>query len=302
MKFQTMSLLAGNHICNAACPFCVSRMTDANGIDKASTINRINLKKAIQLAHLGGVTSVIITGKGEPTLYPNHVLEYLIELNSSNGFPFIELQTNGWLINEDTIPSKFSFIGDTAVDVLKRWGNLGLTTIMISNVGYDMELNRKTYFPKRKEYIDIQRVVDRCHEAGLIVRYTTVGINGGIDNPESFDELIKFCDKTGIEQLTWRPVSKTTDSVTNDITVNEWVQENGITVEQHTALKQHVIKNGTKLYDLVHGATVYDYKGQNVCMSTCLTSDPDIETIRQLIFHPDGKLFTDWQYKGSRLL
>lgn len=297
MEFQTMSLVAGNHICNARCPFCVSRMTHEHDIKgKAADINLRNLRKAIQLAKEGGVTSVLITGKGEPTLYPEHITEYLMELDNAGGFPFIELQTNAWLFEQ----TRFKDV--IVEELLKKWHRLGLTTIMISNVGYDMELNHKTYFPKQKKYLDIQKVVDLCHKIGFIVRYTTVGIKGGIDSAADFDKLVEFCQMVGIEQLTWRPVAKTIDAESEDMSVNEWVSDNGLGINISEAIYQYVEENGTKLYDLVHGAAVFDYKGQNVCISSCLTHDPDEKTIRQLIFHPDGKLFTDWQYAGSRLL
>ena len=53
---------------------------------------------------------------------------------------------------------------------------------------------------------------------------------------------------------------------------------------------------------LMHGATVYDVAGQNVCLSNCLTVGKTDEDIRQLIFFPDGKISYDWQHEGARLL
>lgn len=63
-----------------------------------------------------------------------------------------------------------------------------------------------------------------------------------------------------------------------------------------------VAKDGTLLYNLVHGAKVYDYQGMNLCLTNCLTHDANEDTVRQLIFYPNGRLYTDWQYKGSILL
>jgi len=114
------------------------------------------------LADKGGVTNVIITGKGEPTLYPEHLHEYLNALD--NKFPFIELQTNGWVLAQD------SYKGCKTETTLEWWAEQGMTTVMISNCGYDSELNRQIYFPRQKEYIDLKKVVDRVHEAGMMVR------------------------------------------------------------------------------------------------------------------------------------
>lgn len=42
--------------------------------------------------------------------------------------------------------------------------------------------------------------------------------------------------------------------------------------------------------------------GQNLCVSTCLTLDPQEPELRQIIFWPNGRLTYDWQYQGAILL
>ena len=42
-----------------------------------------------------------------------------------------------------------------------------------------------------------------------------------------------------------------------------------------------------------HGAYVYDYNGQNICVSDCLTVEPNSDEIRTLIYYADGKLMFD---------
>jgi MoaA/NifB/PqqE/SkfB family radical SAM enzyme len=266
---------------------------------KAEEINHHNLQKAIQLAEKGDVTNVIITGKGEPTLYPEHIDTYMYALDGK--FPFVELQTNGSILVED------SYKGKSTTEYLSEWHKRGMTTVMISNCGYDPELNRQIYFPNREEYIDLKKLIDKIHDVGMIVRYTTIGIKGGIEDISEFDKLVDFCKEMGIEQLTWRPVAKT--SVTEDESINEWVENNGLDIYPDRDAKflngdipLYMEDWGVRLYDLVHGASVYDYKGQNVCVSTCLTRDADDTLVRQLIFFPNGELYTDWEYKGSRLL
>ena len=54
---------------------------------------------------------------------------------------------------------------------------------------------------------------------------------------------------------------------------------------------------------LPHGGVVYDFQGQNLCMTDCLTMSPSSEDgLRQIIFYPSGKLTYDWQYKGAILM
>jgi len=71
MKIQTFSIVAGTLACNARCPFCISKMTVENGMTlKEPKVNWRNFHKACMLAERSAVSTVMITGKGEPTLFP----------------------------------------------------------------------------------------------------------------------------------------------------------------------------------------------------------------------------------------
>jgi MoaA/NifB/PqqE/SkfB family radical SAM enzyme len=260
---------------------------------KPELINLRNLKKALRLAVIGDVTTVIITGKGEPMLSPSHISTYMGLLKDFN-FPFVELQTNGAILEMD----KFA---DRDVDeMLEYWAECGLTTILISNVGYDEYINNMIYFPHKKSWIDIKKVVEKVQKHGINVRLTTVGINQAVDSPEKLVKLLEWADSLGVKQVTWRPVNKPTNEGESE--VYKWVKDNGLRHDQVQSIADYVTRNGTLLYKLVHGAAVYDLHGKNFCLSNCLTHDPTEETVRQLIFYPDGSLYTDWQFKGSVLL
>lgn len=292
MKFQSLSVVAGTKHCNAACPFCVSRMT---GLDLAGVrpqeIHRRNLLKTLRLARMGGVSTAIITGKGEPTLFPHQIDEYLEYFDDQ--FPFVELQTNAIHIAN----------GRIAENTLQSWYDRGLTTILISNVGYDAELNRQTYMPKSESYLNIEHVIDLLKRIGYIVRMTCVGIKGGIDNADKFQKYLEFCSLIGADQVTWRPVSKPdTKERSDDQEVYDWTVENSLTDIEAREVRDWVTRHGVPIRTLAHGGAVFDVNGQNVCMTDCLTHDHNEEELRQLIFFPDGELYTDWQFAGSRLL
>ena len=297
MKFQTLSIVAGTQACNANCPFCVSKMTSLEYVKKQpEPINHRNLRKTLKLAQLANVSTVIMTGKGEPFLFPRQIIEYLEAMEPYN-FPFIEIQTNGERLLHDDI------IDGWKTDMyLAELYNSGVTTILLSNVGPNAELNKQIYFPRRKEPMDMQRLVNRIQTAGINVRLTTIGIKGGVDTVEKLEELVQWAQFLGVKQLTWRPVNEPGDEDTHDSDVSKWVKENFVHGLDVTYIRDTVKKDGTLLYKLVHGAAVYDYKGMNLCLTNCLTLDPNEETIRQLIFYPDGSLYTDWAKKGSVLL
>ena len=87
MKIQTLSVVVGNRSCNATCPFCISACTPK--ADLPTNPNWRNFKKACRLAQIGGATTVLLTGKGEPTLHPQLINDYLGHLEEFQ-FPFIE--------------------------------------------------------------------------------------------------------------------------------------------------------------------------------------------------------------------
>lgn len=297
MKFQTLSIVTGTQACNANCPFCVSKMTSLEYVKKQpEPINHRNFSKTLKLAQLGNVSTVIMTGKGEPFLFPRQIIEYLEAMEPYN-FPFIEIQTNGERLLRDEIID-----GWNTDSFLAELYNSGVTTILLSNVGPNAELNRQIYFPKKKEPMDTQRLIDRIQKAGINVRLTTIGILNGVDRIGKLDELIEWAKFLGVKQVTWRPVNETSDEDSHSTDTSAWVRANAIGKMLTAEINQHVSLNGTLLYKLVHGAAVYDYKGMNLCLTNCLTLDPTEETIRQLIFYPDGSLYTDWAKKGSVLL
>lgn len=286
MKFQSISLIAGTQACNASCPFCVSKMTGTEGVEQPQEINRPLLRKAFKLCKMGGVTTAIITGKGEPLLFPDQIGAYIEAIALDPDFPFVELQTNGKLLHERQ-------------DLLRHWVGRGLTTVMVSNVGFDEALNRDIYY-RGKGFLSFDQMFDVIHEAGAIVRFTTIGIRGGIDSPEKISQLVDWAKQKGVEQISWRPVAK--PQKTQEYGAYDWVVRHGLEEEEVRDCQTHVEQTGVRLYGLVHGAAVYDIRGQNFCLTNCLTNKPEEETVRQLIFYPQGRLYTDWQFQGSILL
>ena len=99
MHFQTFSIVVGTRACNAHCPFCISKQTGLFGTPP--TVNWRNFHIDCNLAQKANTTTVLLTGKGEPTLYPDHITDTLNGLRDYK-FPLIEMQTNGILMAEDS--------------------------------------------------------------------------------------------------------------------------------------------------------------------------------------------------------
>lgn len=291
MRIRTFSILAGSEACNARCPFCISKMTPPNGVElKEPEVNWRNFEVACRLAKATGVTTAMFTGKGEPTLFPNQITKFL-EKMAPHAFPLIEIQTNGIKLAEQ--PEKYD-------PFLKRWYELGLTTIAVSIVHYDPEKNRQIYLPHREEYINLGKLIAKLHEIGFSVRLTCIAANGFIDSVEELKNLVEFARSNKVEQLTLTPVNK--PETTESPEVWNWTANHHLKSEQFSAIKEYLDHEGSVILRLAHGAVVYDLHGQNLCLSNCLSVNPDSEEMRNLIFFPDGRLRYYWQYPGAILL
>lgn len=291
MKVRTFSIVAGSMACNAQCPFCVAHMTPANGLgSKEPEVNWRNFEKACQLARDGGCSTAMITSKGETTLFPEQVTKFLKALQSHR-FPVVEIQTNGIFMADESPTSRVT------EQHLKDWYEAGLCTVAISVVHWDPEKNKQVYMGGKKPYFDLPRLIERLHKLGFSVRLAVTMVKGYIDSVETVKEMIDWSRKHKVEQLTFRPVAKPDRSENKK--VFQWTSDNQVPANLEAELNKHLSTVGSELLTLAHGATVYDVDGQNVCVTNCLTVQPDSDELRQLIFFPDGKLRYAWQHAGA---
>ncbi len=287
MKYQTLSIIAGTAACNANCPFCISKMTGRN--IKCGQINWQNFDKTCRLAQINNITNVIITGKGEPTLYPDQITQFLKHLKNFH-FPIIELQTNGLVFDKQK---------DIYDKYLKLWHQLGLTFISLSVVDYRSSKNRQIYTPGSTSYIDLSKLINRLHKIGYSVRLSCTLIKGYIDSVSRVKQMIITAKNWQIEHLTLRRVAA--PHLSADTATKQWTLKHTITPTQLLKIEKHLEKFGYRLVSFDYGGAIYDYQGQNVCFTNALTIKPKTEDIRQIIFFPDGHLRFDWQYRGAIL-
>ena len=291
MRIQTFSILAGSEVCNARCPFCISKMTPPLGLElKEPEVDWRNFRIACRLAERCGVTTAMFTGKGEPTVFPEQITKFL-KIMVEFRFPIIELQSNGILLIER--PEKYA-------GHLRDWYELGMTTVAVSIVHYQPEKNRPIYLPYKKAYIDLPALIHMLHAQKLSVRLACVMAHGWIDNHHELEALIDFAREHRVEQLTVRPVNRPGKS--RDGEAFDWTEANHLRPEELEDIRTYLETHGTLLMTLIHGASIYDVEGQNVCLTDSLTLTAKTDDLRQLIFFPDGHLRYDWQYPGAILL
>jgi molybdenum cofactor biosynthesis enzyme MoaA len=248
-----------------------------------------NFDIACKLAMQAGATTAMLTGKGEPTLWPELIGEYL-DCLKDYPIPIIELQTNGLNIAR----------GKVSDETLVDWYDKGLSTIAISVASIDRTENSSIYTPG-KTYPDLMLTVEKLHKIGFGVRLICILCKGYTDTCEKINGFIQYAKLFDIEQLTFLPVSKPDNS--SNAAVSKWVEEHTLSRGELREIHKWLEFNGMVVLELPHGAKVYDIFGQNVCMNNCLDPRPTSnDQIRNLIYFPDGRIQHRWDAKGSIIL
>jgi molybdenum cofactor biosynthesis enzyme MoaA len=289
MKTHTFSVVVGTDACNAACPFCVAKIT-ASEVPKVKDFDQGRFNTACRIVEMAsdGLITVLLTGKGEPMLYPKQITDYIDQINFR--FPLIELQTNGTLIKDN-------------LELLRRWRDYGLTLVCISMTHVDHIQNNSLMGIPNSGGVGQYRLwetVELLQETGLNVRLNCTMLKSGIHKPVDVERVITKCAMAGVDQLTFREVEMP-DRIVN-ATVADWIKKEKPMGAINRLRHYLEMKEATKLLELPHGAIVYDVNGQNVCLSNCLTGTTDPNDIRQIIFFPDGRIAYDWRYPGARIL
>jgi pyruvate-formate lyase-activating enzyme len=289
-KLYIFNVLVGTRACDGRCPCCISGMTPSRGMIslKEEPINWERFDRSLEYARQWKAETEMLTGKGEPLLFPHQITEYLRrtkEFEEKTGFHFTtkEIQTNGIKIGQK--PEVFN-------PLLREWKALGLNTISISIVHYEPELNRRFYIPYEKSYIDLPKLINRLHENGLKARLSCIFIKDHIDSPTKVDELIAYSRKNQADELTIRSMSKPDKS--DNKSIYNWVSENEIPVESKLEITKHLWEIGKPKTVYPWGAVVFNVDGQNVCLTNCITPDTIQGTHRLLVYFPRGDIATGW--------
>jgi len=293
-EYYTFTIVAGDHSCMNSCPFCISKMTPKIPyLYSPREFNYFKFQKAIRIAEKYNANNVLITGKGEPTLFPQEITDILVFLKGSS-FARIELQTDGFTLLSIMKKNKWS-------SYLKKWKSLGLDMIAISTYHYITEKNKKIF--KSKHVMDLDAMINAYKIIhGFDIRLSCVLLKGYIDSIEEVKKMIAFAKERNIMQLTFRKLGISRVWGISDKLVNAYNKYASLKVSDSDIIK--FFDRYGKLIDVLpHGARIYEYKQQNVCLTDCLSEDYGKEKVRQLIFHPNGWLCTSWEFPyGSRIL
>jgi hypothetical protein len=234
-----------------------------------------NLNKLDAINNAYNISSVLLTGKGEPLLNFDCILKLLDEFS----YLPIELQTNGLLLNAENTEQLHLH---------------GLNTAAISVDSGEDIFNLKEQF-------------DLLNAFNLNIRLTYMLINDKIEPKYFLHNLIGICKDKNVKQLSFRKVSIPDEIAPNNLAektalwINETLPEKRFT-KYEQELNSLIEKEGTPIRKLNFGPVIYDYQGIGVTIFPyCIQNSSGDDDIRSLIYQEDGHLYTSWGSKASIL-
>jgi molybdenum cofactor biosynthesis enzyme MoaA len=284
-KAVTFTINVGTSACPNRCKICISELTGKKDFD-GKEVDWKAFKHCIDVAINYRCENVLLTGKGEPLLFPDLISKYLNTLNQYHDrFTRFELQTSG----------------DGDLGHLGAWKEFGLDLVALSAYHYDDEVNDEMFCNITGARSRLADKVQAIKAAGLRVRLCFVMMRGCIDNTFKVERALDVAANLGVFQTTFRSVGMPGNP--KDPVVEEFIEEHRLDESQEGAIKQFFDTICNPCDTLPFGGTVYEIFGQNACLTTCLDQCASRDELRNLIYFPPGTLATSWEYpKGTAIL
>ena len=277
MKAQNLTISIPYKGCDKNCPYCVSMMT---GYDQCNRhLMKKQLPKVLTLARMAGISSVLLSGKGEPLLNLPDVQNFISEFRE---FP-VELQTNGLLLTKEFDKGNHGMM----LDLCHR----GLNVLAFS-------------LDTPEELALCKPVFAYAAKLGIVLRVTW-NVSDLMPADIEFDTLVDACLAAGARQMTLRhlTVPKHVDvSKGKAKEASQWIEQHHCHDLYARLTMEMADKQKVLLRRLPYGAEVFDYKGLSVtCFDYCVQDNTNTLDIRSLIFAEDGHVYTAWNSRASLL-
>ena len=271
MRASNLTISVPYKGCDKNCPYCVSQMTGL--IESNPAMMMRNLDKVHTLARHAQVSSVLITGKGEPCLNMDMTLRFIREFNH---YP-VELQTNGIYLNKNKHM------------LIDMWNN-GLDIVAIS-------------IDETRQIRDYHALFKGIRDLGMTVRLC-LNITKKVSSSLAFNSLVTLCQRNYVDQLLLRNITKPKFAKESGYT--KWIDMNTSQLQYDTLVEQmeaFLNKFGRFLRRTAFGMEIWEYRGISITKSSyCIQDSNHDADIRSLIFMEDGHLYTNWDTQASRIL
>jgi len=269
MKANNMTISVPTGPCDK-CPYCISKMTPSVETNIENFWG--NFDKAMAYADKAGVTTVLITGKGEPI---DNIEQLQTVVNDLARLSFIvELQTK-LVTNKDLKTIKD---GDLY--------NVDVFAISVDNMNQLSKIYKlHTYYPNA-----VIRITFNVNDK----------LSGFLDNPLIMDKMFEDLKNNGVRQVTFRLLTIPNHRLNTyeSDEVADYIKKY-TTIDIFSRISLYV-KPHRVIRTLNFGPVVFDVNGISVTvMDYCIQDKESGDNIRSLIYHSDGHMYTSWSSLAS---
>ena len=266
MKAANLTVTIPYAGCDKNCPYCVSQIT--GHVESNLELMKRNLVKVKTLCQAAGVTTVLLTSKGEPML---NIEDLLFFMRAFSDWP-LELQTNGKRLIKN-------------LEALKIFAIEGLNTIAVS-------------IDNEEDMINYPLIFIEAQKFGLTTR-ATINITTAF-NDWDIKRFVHWAQANNVDQVLLRNITVPNGAPVSEVTC--WIRRN--TNQEHWDYLQNELKiiGIQPVATTTFGYKIYDIHGVGfVANDYCIQDAHNFEDIRSLIFQEDGHVYTSWMAAGSRL-
>jgi hypothetical protein len=295
---RSISVLPIASGCQARCEFCFSKAS-VSIEQRKSSLDKHALTMSFSKAKERGAARAVITGGGEPTLYPRDDLLEIIRL-AADYFPNkVVLITNGYVLSQ--LP------GQECSDFLLEMQAHGLTNIAFSHHHWKPVVNEKIM----NLSIDIASVLNQLELnpafISLSPRLICVLQKNGIATIDDISNYLRWAATLGVEEVCFKElyVSTSVESVYYTKVSNEWSLDNQIPLS--ILLNYFKQNNWIKIGMLPWGAPIYEGNIGMHKMRVAAYTEPSIYweishgICRSWNVMADGKCFASLEDKRSEV-
>ena len=237
--------------CQAKCPFCFSKGSVSNDI-KQQRMYEDKVEAVLQAAYNRGAERAVITGGGEPFMFPFPRLLTLISQCSSK-FGTVCAISNGYSLSQ--------LSNSARLEALKSLDEAGLTVLSLSRHAVTEDENEKIMWLRTESYKVAQswREALACNELKSLtkLRWVCVLQKGGIDSMDKMHDYVSFVVSSGANEVCFKElyVSTTVESVYHDHQSNIWSAKHQVPL---SLVLEFCESNGfVKIGELPWGAPIY---------------------------------------------
>ena len=281
MKAQNLTVSIPYKGCDKNCPYCISKITWSPEVNSPMIFR--NLPKVVKLAETANVTSVLLTGKGEPFLNMSD-MRIVAEVFTRAKFP-IEIQTNGVWLNKELHSSEVN-----RQSAMSKIREMGINVIAFS-------IDKLHQLDQYSDTFDILRsngvIIRICLNLTKMIGYS----------PNVLAEVLERINKSAVRQILFRNIT-IVHGASEETPTAKWITENTSIDDYHRMVGSFRFRLQGRVIRILPetGTEIYDVDGVSVCFSDyCIQQTNKSDDIRSLIFHQDGHVYTSWDSPASIL-